>query len=652
MARERGPHAAELEREKPARIALITTELARLARILPIFARAAPVWVLRKRAGMYALDQLIHAPRLLEIDDVEIAAPVAVVWEAVRHGHLARSPLTRALFALRELPRRLAGEPPEKSTLKIDDLISTPDKPGFQLLVEMPVRELAVGAIGKVWQPQIPFVHVADAHAFATFAEPGFIKVAWAVQVETIRSGSTRLAIELRVDGTDDEAWHAFERYFRLIGPASRFIRKSALAQIARELDTRADEQRPALPGDEFIAHADADFDHEIAIHATPAEIWPWLVQMGSERAGFYSIDVLDNAGERSARELHAEWQKLAVGDTIFSRPDRSAYFEVLRLERPYALVLGALFDVGRNEQVRFNQAPEHYWRVTWSFVLQPESAGITRVRVRARAAFDGSSALRATWMRPIHDVMESAQLRHLRDRVEHRLAKDDAGDVREGLAGAARIAFELLTPFGRERQIHWGMDAGEAEQEFPGDEFVPEPRWSWTHAIAVHAGAEQVWPWVAQIGADRAGFYSYQWLENIVGCDVRNAETVHPEWEVKIGDDFFVHPHAPPLRVTAVEPGRWFVAHGAADPHAREQGKAWVSVSWLFFVERKGSARCRVISRYRASHSDDLATRLSFGPALLRPIGFAMDRRMLEGIRQRAERAAARARISGPNVH
>jgi hypothetical protein len=593
---------------------------------------------------MYALDQLIPKPRLLEIDDVEVAAPVARVWEAVRHGDLARTPLIRALFALRGLPSRLAGAEPAKASIRIDELVSTPEQPGFQVLVDNPLNEFAVGAIGKVWQPQIPFVHVPDAHAYAGYEEPGEIKVAWAVQVEAIRGEFTRLAFELRVDATSDDAWHAFKRYFLLIGPASRFIRQSALASIARELEVRPEPRRISLPGDELLSDAAAEVDHEIAIRAEPAAIWPWLVQMGCGRAGFYSIDSLDNAGIRSAREVHPEWQKIAVGDRIAATLDQRAHFEVLRVGPERALVLGGLFDSAKDRELKFGEArPEHYWHATWAFVLQPEAAGITRVRVRARAAWSGDGALHATWIRPVHHLMESAQLRHLRARVEHSLARDDARDVLEGLGGAARIAVELLNPFGHERQIHWGIDAREAEQPFPGDELVVDPGWTWTHAIDVQASADDVWPWVAQIGAKRAGFYSYQWLENLAGCEIRNAEAVHPEWEAKLGDDFFVHPHAPPLRVSLIEPGRWFVAHAAAE----HTDRPWVSVSWLFLIQPKGDKRCRVISRYRAAHSDDLGTRLSFGPALLRPIGFAMDRRMLEGLRRRAEHAAVVARAT-----
>ena len=123
-------------------------------------------------------------------------------------------------------------------------------------------------------------------------------------------------------------------------------------------------------------------------------------------------------------------------------------------------------------------------------------------------------------------------------------------------------VAFGLLTPFLRGRRQHWGVSPELAATVHPGDELVPAPLWEWTHGIDVAAPARVVWPWVAQIGANKAGFYSYQWLENVVGCGVRNAETIHPEWHVRLGDSLSLHPKMPGLDVVRVDDGRCFVAH------------------------------------------------------------------------------------------
>ena len=97
-----------------------------------------------------------------------------------------------------------------------------------------------------------------------------------------------------------------------------------------------------------------------------------------------------------------------------------------------------------------------------------------------------------------------------------------------------------------------------------------------------------------------------------------------------------------PPLRVVSVERGRHVLVHGPPDEAAGAAGRPWVAVTWLFEVEPLGPDRCTVISRYRCSHSADLRTRAGFGPALLEPIGVAMDRRMLIGLARRATSAAA----------
>ena len=590
---------------------------------------------------MSALDRLIPSARLREIDEVELDAPPDEVWERVRHGDLGGSPLTRALFALRDLPSRLARRDKPRVALRIDDFTSL-EQPGFRVLVDDPPREVVVGAIGKVWQPDILFVDVAHAGEFAAFALPDFVKVAWALRVLPRGDAGARVELEVRVDATDDEAWQRFRRYFRLIGPGSRFIRHSLLAALADELGTpAAHEKDRRLDGDDLLPDARGQLTHAIDIAAPAAAIWPWLLQMGCGRAGFYSIDLLDNGGRRSARELHPELTALAVGDVVAATPDGRDGFEVLRLERERALVLGGLYDVDGKRQLPFAaRRPARYWQVTWAFVLEPLDAGHTRLHARARGAFSPSERLHAAWIRPVHWLMQTAQLRHLAARAEGRLHNDDWHDLLDAAGGAALIAFALFTPFFRGARAHWGLSTTDAARPLPGDALVAEPRWGWTHGIEVAAPAGDVWRWIAQIGADRAGFYSYQWLENLAGCDLRNAETVHPEWQVRAGDPLYLHPRMPPMTVVEVLPGRHFVAH-AGDASARAGGGRWVEASWLFLVEPLGPDRCRFVSRYRAASSDDLATRLSFGPALVEPIGFAMDRRMLLGVKERAERAA-----------
>src|SRR5436305_10082845 len=107
-------------------------------------------------SGPTALDALITEPRLVEVDHVDVAAAPKVAWDHVRHGDLGGSPLIRALFAVRTLPSRLTGRDVEPLDLRIDGFAST-DRPGFRLLAEETGREVVVGAVGRVWEPDIPF---------------------------------------------------------------------------------------------------------------------------------------------------------------------------------------------------------------------------------------------------------------------------------------------------------------------------------------------------------------------------------------------------------------------------------------------------------------------------------------------------------------
>jgi hypothetical protein len=589
------------------------------------------------------LDRLIPLPRLLETDTVDLAAPPPEVWRLLRHGNLARSPFVKALFELRTLPGRFSNDGGHDGRLQLDDLTSTKDRPGFQILGENPEHEIAVGAIGKVWHLNIPFVHVADAEAFHAFEAPDYVKVAWSIRVTPRGERDTHVEFELRVDATDDEAWRKFRRYFALIGPFSRFIRRSLLRSFERELGIpdELESERP-LVGDERLPDATAQFTHGITIAAPPERIWPWLVQLGCRRAGFYAVDVLDNAGVPSAREIHPELQQLEVGRVLPATPGGNEGFEVLAIDAPNVLVLGALYDGPTRLQLPFAAPrPSEFWQMTWSFVLEPIDPERTRLHVRVRAAFSSAGNRRALLLTPVHHFMQTAMLEHLAARVEDRLPRDDLSDVLEGMKGIGAISFALLTPLGRPGRRHFGVDAETAARTYPGDELVPEPVWDWTHGIEIDAPASAVWPWIAQIGADRAGFYSYQWLENLAGCNVRNAEVVHPEWAARVGDELLLHPDpkAPRLRIVAAEPDRYLLAQDAPDETRRKQGAPWSHASWLFFIEPLGARRCRLISRYRLACSSDLATRLAFGPGLLEPVGFAMDRRMLLGIKERTER-------------
>ncbi len=106
---------------------------------------------------------------------------------------------------------------------------------------------------------------------------------------------------------------------------------------------------------------------------------------------------------------------------------------------------------------------------------------------------------------------------------------------------GGAAAAYVFLA---RSQQLRWGATDDEADGPLLGDDLIPHPDLSATRAIAVRTSAGQVWPWIAQLGQGRGGFYSYDFLENLVGCDIHSADRIIPEWQdVRVGDEVKLAP-------------------------------------------------------------------------------------------------------------
>jgi proline iminopeptidase len=153
--------------------------------------------------------------------------------------------------------------------------------------------------------------------------------------------------------------------------------------------------KRCILPGDDLLPTARAEVTHCVDIAAPPDEVWPWLVQMGRRRGGWYSWDLLDNGGVPSAVRIVPELQKLAVGDILPIKAKGSEGFAVLVLDPPRALVLGdpSLLP-GR---ARPNS---HAPRATWAFALERLGPTATRLHVRVRADYEPTAV--ASLLRPI----------------------------------------------------------------------------------------------------------------------------------------------------------------------------------------------------------------------------------------------------------
>jgi hypothetical protein len=211
---------------------------------------------------------------------------------------------------------------------------------------------------------------------------------------------------------------------------------------------------------------------------------------------------------------------------------------------------------------------------------------------------------------------------------------------VLAALEGAGLIAWHLVaTPFVGRKRLHWGTRKTEATDPLPGDELVPNPKWSYTLGIDVAASPEAIWPWIAQIGQRRGGFYSYQTLENLVGCKIRNTTELLPEYQhPEVGEKVYLHPTAPPLRIEIVDPPHALVLFGSPADVVAEQ--SWGVWTWQFIVRSGSAGKSRLLTRGRSDFSPGWATRLAFGRFPVEPITFVMSRKMLLEIKRLAELA------------
>lgn len=221
--------------------------------------------------------------------------------------------------------------------------------------------------------------------------------------------------------------------------------------------------------------------------------------------------------------------------------------------------------------------------------------------------------------------------------------------DIAEGIAGALHIAAAFL-PFLRGWYRKWGAIDDEIQRSLPGDELVPYPKGDFTHAITIRASAAEVWPWLVQMGQGRGGFYSYEWLENLAGCQIHNANRIIPEFQhLDVRDSVRLHPKSGyPYVAATIETDRVLVLQIRVDTEIGSTFELtdtmpdkYLNQSWVFFLDQLDDGTTRLISRSRNDWNQSLANTLVFG--IFGPISFVMDRKMLLGIKQRAESTAGR---------
>src|SRR5437763_6451874 len=209
--------------------------------------------------------------------------------------------------------------------------------------------------------------------------------------------------------------------------------------------------------------------------------------------------------------------------------------------------------------------------------------------------------------------------------------AQPRRGERHRGRRAAVAFVATLaaLYPLLRRPILTWGASSEEATSRLPGDELLEEADGVSTRAITIDAPAASVWPWLAQMGpSPRGGAYTYDWIENLLGLHMHSVDRVLPEFQdPQVGDRLDLG--ASLMRFERVEPGH-VIAWRSEDGN-------WV---WTFVLEEHDGTT-RLISRNRF-RQPTLAARVRMLP--LEPGSLVMERRMLRGIKDRAERLASKA--------
>jgi hypothetical protein len=216
---------------------------------------------------------------------------------------------------------------------------------------------------------------------------------------------------------------------------------------------------------------------------------------------------------------------------------------------------------------------------------------------------------------------------------IDPRRAGRWAGLLGGAVLGLAAVYRLLL----RRRCLTWGADAEEAVRPLPGDELLVAPDVVATRAITIKAPPGAIWPWLVQMGSGRGGAHTYDWIENLLGLRVHRADRVLPEFQGRAVGDVLPLPTGPALRVERLGRERTMVLR------SRDGTRVWS------FVLVPTGAGTRLISRNRivlpgASPPARLAYRLVVEPGSL-----IMERKVLRGIQERAERLAREPVSAGP---
>jgi len=197
------------------------------------------------------------------------------------------------------------------------------------------------------------------------------------------------------------------------------------------------------------------------------------------------------------------------------------------------------------------------------------------------------------------------------------------------GTAAAGAAGTYLL--FGRRPCLTWGASAEDVDRAMPGDDLLEYADLVSTRAIRIDAPPSAIWPWLVQMGSGKGGLYTYDWIENLLGPNMQRLDEILPQFQDrKVRDLEQLGSKGPRLRVAVLDTEQALVV--------RSEDGNWV---WAFCLYPAQDGRTTLVSRNQiATPGASRWTRL-FNTFVMEPGSLIMERKMLQGIRQRAERLA-----------
>jgi hypothetical protein len=205
------------------------------------------------------------------------------------------------------------------------------------------------------------------------------------------------------------------------------------------------------------------------------------------------------------------------------------------------------------------------------------------------------------------------------------------------GIASLLAATYALVI---RPRMLRWGSNGEERSRRLPGDDIEPDARYVTTRALTVEAPAVAIWPWLVQMGQDRAGFYTHNWVERLLQSGIPDTSVLRPEWQhLEVGDlmrtnhDIGGKPLGWP--VAAIDEGRALVVTSKSMPAG----------TYAFVIEPIDAERSRLIVRDRARWK---WTERPFAALVYEPLHAYMETGLIKGVKRRVEASSAASQRIG----